>query len=307
MSEMEYGLKVCKALPERKGIHLSNEQGMGKTLLSIRSHLNGLTKTEQKVAKFILDNSQDIIYHSVTELAERADVGETTVLRFCRKLKFQGFQDFKLSLAQDLVKPSDRLYNEVTEEDDASTVKQKVVSMHISSLEQTSELVNHEQLEKAISVLHDAECIHFFGVGSSGLTALQAAHSFSRIGKRTMARSDTHFQAMAASLMGPNEVAVGISISGSTKDTIDNLSLAKKAGAKIVVITSNARSPITKIADIVLLMVARENPLQGSSLSAKVSQLVLIDILNVGVTFKMKEDALKVREVTAKAITDKLY
>lgn len=286
---------------------MSSEQGMGKTLLSIRSHLNGLTKTEQKVAHFILDHAQDVIYHSVTELAERADVGETTVLRFCRKLKFQGFQDFKLSLAQDLVKPSDRLYNEVTEEDDASTLNRKVISMHIGALEQTSELVNSEQLEQAIALLHQADNINFFGVGSSGLTALQAAHSFSRIGKRSQAKTDTHFQAMAASLMRPGDVAVGISISGSTKDTIETLSLAKKAGAKIIVITSNARSPITKLADIVLLMVARENPLQGSSFSAKISQLVIVDILNVGVTLKIKEDALKFREVTAKAISDKLY
>ncbi|WP_379320687.1 MurR/RpiR family transcriptional regulator [Paenibacillus puldeungensis] len=292
--------------PER-GIYLLSEQGMGKTLLSIRSHLNGLTKTEQKVAKFILENAQDVIYHSVTELAERADVGETTVLRLCRKLKFHGFQDFKLSLAQDLVKPSDRLYHEVTEEDDAATLNRKVISMHIETLEQTSELVNPDQLEKAISLLYQATNISFFGVGSSGLTAQLAAHSFSRIGKNSIARSDTHFQAMSASLMRKGDVAVGLSISGSTKDTIDNLSLAKKAGAQIIVITSNARSPITKLADIVLLMVARENPLQGSSLSAKTAQLVLIDILNVGVSLKIKEEALKYREMTAKAISEKLY
>ncbi|MCT2195562.1 MurR/RpiR family transcriptional regulator [Paenibacillus sp. p3-SID1389] len=284
-----------------------SEQGTGKTLLSIRSHFGGLTKTEQKVAQYILDNAQDVIYHSVTELAERANVGETTVLRLCRKLKFHGFQDFKLSLAQDLVKPSDRLYHEVTEEDDALTLNKKIISMHIGTLEQTSELVNAEQLEKAISLLHQADNIHFFGVGSSGLTAQQAAHSFSRIGKRSLARTDTHFQAMMASLMGVGDVAVGISISGSTKDTIDSLNLAKQAGAQIIVITSNARSPITKLADIVLLMVGRENPLQGSSLSAKISQLAIIDILNVGVSLKIKDEALKYRELTAKAITEKLY
>ncbi|WP_379393175.1 MurR/RpiR family transcriptional regulator [Paenibacillus lentus] len=286
---------------------LSNEQGMGKTLLSIRSHFNGLTKTEQKVANFILENAQDIIYHSVTELAERADVGETTVIRFCRKLKFHGFQDFKLSLAQDLVKPSDRLYNEVTEEDDAATLNRKVISMHIETLEQTSELISSDQLEKTIDLLTAANHIHFFGVGSSGLTALQAAHSFSRIGKQSFAKTDTHFQAMTAALMHPGDVAVGISISGSTKDTLENLSLAKKAGAKIVVITSNARSPITKLADIELLMVARENPLQGSSLAAKISQLAVIDILNVGVSLKIKDEALKYREITAKSISEKLY
>ncbi|BBH18847.1 RpiR family transcriptional regulator [Paenibacillus baekrokdamisoli] len=282
-------------------------QEMGRTLLNIRSHLNGLTKTEQIVAQYILDNPQDIIYQSVTELAERAGVGETTVLRLCRKLKFQGFQDFKLSLAQDLVKTIDHLHKEVSEEDDSQTLTQKVTATHIQTLEQTRELINPVQLSEAIALLYNARVICFFGVGSSGLTAMEAAHSFSRIGKPSRASTDTHFQAMEASMLSNSDVAVGISISGSAKDTIENLNLAKKTGAKIIAITSNARSPITKVADVVLLMVARENPLQGSSLAAKISQLAIIDILNVAVSLRTKEQALKFREITAKAISDKLY
>ncbi|GAA0410505.1 MULTISPECIES: MurR/RpiR family transcriptional regulator [Paenibacillus] len=286
---------------------MSTIQGMGKTLLNIHSNLNGLTKAEQKVAQYILDNASDIIYHSVTELAEKADVGETTVLRLCRKLKFQGFQDFKLSLAQDLVKPIDNLHQEITEDDDSTALNEKIIANHIRTLEQTRELAVSDQLGKAINALLRARCIYFFGVGSSGLTAMQAAHSFSRIGKLSSAKVDTHFQAMEAALMTKDDVAVGISISGSTKDTIENLTLAKKTGATVIAITSNARSPITKVADISLLMIARENPLQGSSLSAKISQLAVIDILNVAVSLQMKDEALKTREITARAISEKLY
>ncbi len=281
-------------------------QGMGATLLSIESHLNGLTKTEQKAAKYILEHAQEVIYYSVTELAEKADVGETTVLRLCRKLKFQGFQDFKLSLAQDLVKPTDHLHKEVTEEDDSQTLSHKIIATHIQTLEHTRVLLNAEQLEQTIELIVQAESLTFFGVGSSGLTASQAAHSFNRIGIRSSARQDTHFQAMEAALMDERSVAIGMSISGSTKDTLENLRIAKQAGAKIIAITSNARSPITKLADHVLLMVARENPLQGSSMAAKISQLAIIDILNVAVSWRKKDSALKYREITAKAISDKL-
>ena len=283
------------------------KQESGKTLLLIRSSLNGLTKTEQKAAPYILDHASEVIYQSVTELAGRADVGETTVLRLCRKLKFQGFQDFKLSLAQDLVQPMDYLHTEITEEDSPSTLAHKIITTHIQALEQTRDLVNPEELGRAIQVLQQAKEIQFFGVGSSGLTAVQAAHSFLRIGKRSGASTDTHYQAVEAALMSKDSAAVGISISGSTKDTIENLLLAKKAGASIIAITSNARSPITKIADIVLLMVARENPLQSSSLAAKISQLSIIDLLNAGVSLQMKDQALKFKELTAKATSDKLY
>lgn len=282
-------------------------QESGKTLLHIRSHFNGLTKTEQKAAQYILAHAAEVIYQSVTELAGKADVGETTVLRLCRKLKFQGFQDFKLSLAQDLVQPMDYLHTELTEQDDPATFANKMITTHIRTLEQTRELINPEELGKAVDILYQARQIQFFGVGSSGLTAVQAAHSFLRIGKRSGANTDTHFQAIEAALLSADTAAVGISISGSTKDTIDNLQIAKKTGATIIAITSNARSPITKIADIVLLMVARENPLQSSSLAAKISQLSIIDLLNVGVSLKMKEQALKYKELTAKATSDKLY
>ncbi|MFD0957996.1 MurR/RpiR family transcriptional regulator [Paenibacillus chungangensis] len=282
-------------------------QGMGKTMLNIRSHMNGLTKTEQKVAQYILDHADETIYYSVTELAEKVGVGETSVLRFCRKLKYSGFQDFKLSLAQDLVMPTEQLHKEVAEEDAPGALSQKIIATHMQILEQTRELIHEEQLSKAIDTLVEASGIYFFGVGTSGLIATQAAHSFMRIGKSSSAHTDSHFQAMQASLIGKGDVAVGISITGSTKDTIENLERAKHTGAKIIAITSNARSPITKVADIILIMAAWENPLQGSSLAAKISQLAVIDILNVAVALKTKDEALKYREMTAKATSSKLY
>jgi DNA-binding MurR/RpiR family transcriptional regulator len=279
----------------------------GKTLLSIRSHMSGLTKKEQIIAKYILEHAQEVIYQSVTELAERAGVGETTVLRLCRKLKFNGFQDFKLSLAQDLVKPVERLPMEVAEGDDPHTISQKLIASHHQILEQTRELLQSEQLNRAVEALIAARHIDFFGVGSSGFSAMQAAYTFMRMGKNSSFTPDTHFQAMKASLMGPGDVAVGLSVTGSTKDTIDNLTLAKKAGATVIAITSNARSPIVKVADIVLLTVSRENPFQGSSMSSKLSQITVLDILSVAVSQGMKDEAFKNRERTAKAISSKLY
>lgn len=280
---------------------------VGDTLLVIRSHLSALTKTETIVAEYVLDHAKDVIYLSVTELAERADVGETTVLRFCRKLGFYGFQDFKLSLAQDLVQPITATDEEVMEDDDPQSLAQKVVMSHRRILEDTGKLVRPEKLEQAIDLLVNAESIQFYGVGSSGLTAMQAAHSFTRIGKNADAKQDTHFQAMAASLLTEKDVAVGISVSGSTKDTIANLQLAKQVGAKIICITHNARSPITKLSDVELLMASRENPLEGSSLSTKISQLTVIEMLYVGVVNRLSVTARQFREKTAKAVSEKLY
>ncbi|WP_218091836.1 MurR/RpiR family transcriptional regulator [Paenibacillus solanacearum] len=279
----------------------------GNTLLAIRSQLNALTKTEAVVAAYVLEHPEDVIYLSVTDVAEKAGVGETTVLRFCRKLGYRGFQDFKLLLAQDLVQPAGHTPEEVKADDDPATLRQKLVASHSRILEDTGKLLDAAKLGQAIELLAQADTIQFYGVGSSGLTAQQAAHSFSRIGKKSDAKQDTHFQAMSASLLTERDVAVGLSVSGSTKDTIENLRLAREGGARILCITHNARSPITKLSDVDLLMAAKENPFQGSSLSAKISQLTVIDILLAGVSLRLQEAAGKFRERTAKAVSEKLY
>ena len=279
----------------------------GNTLLAIRSQLNALTKTEAVVAVYVLEHPEDVIYLSVTDVAEKAGVGETTVLRFCRKLGYRGFQDFKLLLAQDLVQPAGHTPEEVKAGDDPATLRQKLVASHSRILEDTGKLLDAAKLGQAIELLAQADTIQFYGVGSSGLTAQQAAHSFSRIGKKSDAKQDTHFQAMSASLLTERDVAVGLSVSGSTKDTIENLRLAREGGARILCITHNARSPITKLSDVDLLMAAKENPFQGSSLSAKISQLTVIDILLAGVSLRLQEAAGKFRERTAKAVSEKLY
>ncbi|MBY6274497.1 MAG: transcriptional regulator, partial [Bacillaceae bacterium] len=249
------------------------------TILKIKSYYNGLTKTETKIADYVLEHLQDIIYCSVTELAERAGVGETTVLRFCRKMGFNGFQDFKLALAQDLVQPFTNDEEEIVENDTTLSIINKTTTKHMKIIEENRQLLDEKQVEKAIDLILSAKTNVFFGVGSSGLTALQAANSLTRIGIKCDAKQDSHFQAMTAALLTKDDCAIGISVSGSTKDTIHNLEIAKKRGAKIICITSNGKSPITKLADVVLLMSSKESPLEGSSIISQIAQLSVIDIL----------------------------
>lgn len=276
------------------------------TLLVIRSHLNSFTKTELKVAEYVLENTEEVVYLSVTDLAEKVGVGETTVLRFCRKLNFKGFQDFKISLAKTSVRLSNHSHEELKEDDEVGVMRDKVMESHNRVIEETRVLLNPSKLEQAIEYLVNADTIQFYGVGSSNLTAIQAAHLFTRIGKLSDAKQDTHFQAMTAALLTNKDVAVGISVSGDTKDTIENLRLAKQSGAKTICITSNARSPITKISDVDLIIAVKESPLHGSSMTSKMAQLSTLDILYTGVLLRTKEVALKYRERTAKAVSEKL-
>ncbi|ALC89328.1 transcriptional regulator [Bacillus sp. FJAT-18017] len=270
------------------------------TTLKIKSYYNSLTKTEKKAADYIVGNRNDIIYCSVTELADKADVGETTVLRLCRKIGFTGFQDFKLALAQETVMMTAPVESE-------QSIISKTAARHLKILEESRQLLDEEQVEKAVQIMLSSKNNFFFGVGSSGLTALQAVNVFTRIGIICDSKQDSHFQAISASLLDEDDCAIGISVSGSTKDTIRNLEIAKKAGAKIICITSNRKSPITKLADIVLLTSSKEGPLEGSSIVSQIAQLSVIDILHSAIMNKREDMAQTVRKVTAKAVSDKMY
>ncbi|SFG50366.1 transcriptional regulator, RpiR family [Planifilum fulgidum] len=275
--------------------------------LKISSNWNAFTKAEKKVASRVMEQFDQVIYHSITDLAEEAGVGETTVLRFCRKLGFKGYHEFKLAVAADQVNSVASLHEDIDENDELQVMVQKITMANQKALQDTMALIDRDQLAKAIDMMLQARKVHFYGVGTSGITAQDALNRFLRIGFPAEAFTDSHLQAMAAATLTSEDVAVGITVSGSTKDTVDVLRIARESGARTVAITHFARSPVSQIADVVLLTGGRESPLQGGSLAAKIAQLHVIDLLFTGIAIRSKERALYYKEKTAKAVVDKIY
>lgn len=275
----------------------------------IHSIYDSLTKSERKVADIILSQPKKILYMSVSDIAQEAGVGDTTVLRFCRKVGFKSFQSFKLSLAQDISKNEDQLTlinEDLSPGDSLDEIAQKVVMNNIRAINETLSLLNIKELEKAVDAFIQARKIELFAVGSSSITAQDTAAKFMRIGMNINSFMDYHLQLMAASLLTSEDVAVGISFSGSSKDTYDALKIAKNSGAKIISITHHAKSPLTKISDIVLVHGSKEGPLQGGALSSKISQITVIDILYHAVFMKLGNIAIENKKKTSKAIINKL-
>ena len=276
----------------------------------INTSYTGFTKSEKKVADIVLKDPQSIIYSSITDLSEQCSVGEATILRFCRKLGFNGYQSFKMTLAQSRQKEDEmevQLSDNITKGDSIQDMSRKILNTDIFGLNETFALIDYNAIEEVVDGLIKAKRIVFFGVGSSAITAQEAKNKFMRITSNVEFSYDAHMQSMIASLMSDKEVAIAFSHSGSTKDTIEMLKTAKKAGAKTVCVTRHGKSPITQYADHVLLIGAKEGPLQGGSLSTKIAQLFLIDILYTEY-FRRNARISKInKEKTAEAISDKLY
>jgi DNA-binding MurR/RpiR family transcriptional regulator len=271
-------------------------------LHTISVYENAFTKSEKILYEFLQTHIDDIIYMSVTELAERIGVGESTILRFCRKVGYKGYQDFKLNVAQYL--GAGQLEKQT---DQSQSLMEKVETTLINSIKKSTLLIEEETVEAAVDLLAGANRVLFFGVGSSGVAAVEAKHRFMRIGKKYDAYTDSHFMMMMASTLQEDDIVVAFTLSGGTKDTVDACRTARESGAKVIAITSYLKSPITKQADLVLLTSGKEGPFEGGSMFAKVSQLYVIDLLFTYATQRDIDHARHFQNKIAKSITDKSY
>lgn len=292
---------------EVRGEAMEKTQTNANSIAMMHSILPSLSKAEQKVATSVLKDPSQTVYSSITDLALLAGVGETTIIRFCRKLGYSGFQEFKLSIAQDLVSPKQQVYGKIEEGDSVDVMCRKMTMFNTQALEDTIGLLDEKELQKATDALMRGRRQYFFGVGSSGITAQDAQYRFMRLGFDAHYASDAHIISMNCALVTEADVVVGISTSGSTKDLVDAMRIAKNNGAFVICLTNHARSPVTSYADAILLAASQENPLQGGAFASKLAQIHLLDILSTIVSIKQQDSTIKALKQTAQAVIDKLY
>ncbi|WP_257997840.1 MurR/RpiR family transcriptional regulator [Salimicrobium jeotgali] len=270
-----------------------------KPSIVMEQNKHTFTKSEHKIYEYILKNEETVLYHSLTEISEASGVAEATVLRFFRKLGYKGFQDFKFAYAQE--------FSGQKEHSEDETYVEKIKNNMVQAVEDSYGIVDVKTLDQCVELLHRHEDVVIFGVGSSGISAEDMQTRLMRVGKHVNVVTDPHFQVMRASSMTENTLVVAISLTGSTKDIVDSVAVAKEKGATIVALTNYVKSPLTKYADQVLLSSSKESPLDSGSLVSKMAQLFLIDLLCTGFTLHNYEDAEKVKLSITKNTARKLY
>jgi len=282
----------------------SDRQGV---LSRLRSAYRNLFAAGQKAAGCILAHPEDVIHMSVTELAETAGVSEASVVRLCQQMGYRGFQDLKVSLARDMVEPTKFIHEDVKPGDNTATVVQKVFQSDINALSETLKVLDMAQMEYATQLILNAKRVEFYGIGSAGPVAVDAYYRMLRIGINAVVCIDSHMQAVSASLAGPDVVVVTISHSGSTRETVDAMRLAKQAGAHTICITNYAKSPITAYADVVLYTAAAETMFRTEAMTSRIAELSIVDALYVCVALARFEESLSNIEKTAQALAVKRF
>ena len=240
------------------------------------------TPSEKKIADFILANQDGLAYLSIGQLAAGAAVAEATVSRFCRRLGFRNFVEFKLTAANTALrfKPANNpLSGQIERADTVEDICRKLYSAEVDALAQTMEVLDATEVVRAADLLENARRVLFMGQGGSMLLAQEAAHLFSTVGNHFIPVIDSHMQAIAAAMMEQGDVILFFSYSGSTRAMMETLKLAKERGGRVILVTRFPKSPGAELSDIVLQCGANENPLQSGSIAARIAQMYLVDVL----------------------------
>jgi DNA-binding MurR/RpiR family transcriptional regulator len=272
-------------------------------------HLSDLTKTELLVTQYIRDNQDKIIYESITEIAEKTECSEASVIRLCRKLGYKGFQDLKIHIAKDFIAPMEKIHEGIFSEDRAPAIVAKSFQGVIDALKATEKLIDEEEFIRAAEAILRAKHIYVFGLGSSSPVALDIAHKFLRCGLCSHAYTDNHFQIIVSCSLSSEDVVIGVSHSGNSKDIVEALRFAKTNGATTICLTNYGRSPITKedVSDITLFTSSVETKYRVHGLASRIAQLAIADALFVYVSMKRGEEAIRNFEKVDQGLSIKKY
>ena len=283
---------------------ISQERG---TLAAISDTLPQLKGSAQKVAQYIVNAPREPINLTITELGGRADVSEASIVRFAKSLGYSGFHALKLSLAEDLVSPMWLVHEDVKPDDTPAGAVQKAMTAGMRSLEDTVRILEMPVLEAAIEALCQAEQIELFASGNSIPLAMDLNFRLTKIGLRSRFAIDPTIQEMYASLTTANDVAVGISLTGSSIDTVYALELAKKRGARTICITNHSDSPLTRHGDFCLFTSTRVSHFREEEMASNLATLALTEALYVGICVRRSDASAQAVSQTMRATRHRKY
>ena len=250
-----------------------------------------LRKSERKVADFVLAQPGAAINMRIRDLAREAEVSEPTVIRFCRAIGCDGFQSFKLLLAQHLASNATFSQFSVSASDSVAKLSRKVFDSTIGSLLSVRDDLDSAALEQAIAALCNAKRVEFYGFGASGSVAIDAQHKFFRLQVSAAAYTDPHIQHMSAISLKKDDVVVAISQSGRTKALIQSVNLAKEAGATVIGLVPS-QTPLAELCSLPIHINVKDNQHLFTPVASRIAHLLVIDVLAMGVALQ-RGDLLK--------------
>lgn len=265
------------------------------------------TKSDRVLIEYIKENIEDVVYKPISQISKESGIGEATITRFSKKMGYSGLHDFKVTLSREISGLKNRnIINKSIENDEGVMESaRKLFDSNIRILENTFNIIDGNDIEKATDMIINAKKVFFIGIGYSGMTAEDSNYKFSRIGFNCMAIGSSHDMIMMAALMDEDDVVVAISHSGETDEIIKAVSIAKENGARVISVTEDRSSRLRDVSDVSLRYFSGESILETGSISSKLAQFFVIDLVYTQVVKERYAEVVERKIKTTDAI--KLY
>lgn len=278
----------------------------------IDSQYASLRTSEKKAADYVLEHLDEIVDTGLSELAKQAGVSQPTVMRFVNALGFDGYRAFKHRVISEIGKHKENknisvMYGyEVTAKDDRRTIPARITATSIRMLEETLKSISIEVYEKVVDAILSAERIELYGVENSGTVCSDLYTKLIYLGLNCRYYEDPYIQRICAGSLKKSDIAIGISYSGYSEDTVEALKTAKKQGAVTVAITNFKDALISKYADYVISS-TQEQFLYGDAIFSRTAQLAMVDMIYLGIISSDYERFSKILDRNSERIRNKAY
>lgn len=246
------------------------------------------TKAGMKIRDYILANLEETIHETAQSLAIKTDTSPSAIIRFSKNLGYRGFTELKVDLARNSKNNSDTsLFAEKIENNDSlSTVIKKAKASDENVITQTYALIDQEKMDMAIESLRKARAIYLVGIGSSSICCIDLSYKLLRIQMQAIHHTDLHLQMTTMTYISKDDVVIGISYSGETKEVINAMEFAKQNGATTISITQLSKNTLQKISTIQLYVPTSEKYLRLGAVTSRNASLILTDLLYIGLIRK---------------------
>lgn len=270
---------------------------MKSCLLAIKSNQTRFSPSQSKIADYVVSNPNEVILLPINELAGKLKISVSTVFAFVKRLGFSGYQEFKISLASEIINATNL---SVKPEEDSSykEMHERIINMAKNELNQTVECFQETHFQEAIQILMHASSIYLFGIGSSGVIASEAFHQFSRLGLCCHLITDFHFQLITATLIPKDSVAFVISQSGVNRDIHEILMILRQQSIKIIGLSNYSQTPFAKAVDVLVYSYDGEpiNSLEG--FSSRIPMISIIESMYQALYLQLKDKSISAASKT---------
>lgn len=253
-----------------------------ETIDRIIAYYDSYSVVEKRIADYILEHQDEIASLTTMELSERCDTSPASIIRFSKTIGFKGYNELKYYMENQILS-SYGIEQAIDEDDDIARIKQKFAKINQMIIDDTMQMIDNHEMDKAIDEIIKAKRILIIGEGGSGSICLSTYNLFLQLGLPCTVETDAFLQVMAATHLTEEDVVIAIIHSGRTKNTLDSMRQARRNGAKIICITGYQKTPMSEEADILLYSTSRDTLSLSDVPAARISELCVIGVLQLGI------------------------